>query len=165
MLKCNQIRETFFDTPTPEVERHLAGCPECARELASLRATMAAMDDWRMPEPSPFFGTRLKARLADVRNEPVGWLAWLRKPMFGIPMWRPALASAFAVVLAVGAALMYQDGSRSGGVTNGKVGPIAREIKGTAVGDLLVLEKEQELFTQLDLLDDLNGGESHQNEL
>jgi anti-sigma-K factor RskA len=160
MVKCSQIRETFFDAPTPEVERHLAGCPECAREFKSLRATMSALDDWRAPEPSSFFGVRIRARLDDVRNEPAGWFAWLRRPLLGVAAWRPALATALAVAMAVGVILTYRNGN---GDSPANI-TIAKEIKGTAVGALLVLEKEHEIFTELELLDDLNGDE-YQNEL
>jgi hypothetical protein len=150
-MNCNTARESIFDRPTAELEAHLAACSECAREFQSLKATMALLDEWKAPEGSPFFGARVRARAQEIREQQEnGAFAWLRAPLMGLPAWRPALAAALAVVMAIGVSITYRGGeNKRQNIT------IAREIKGTAVGDLLVLEKEQHIFTELELLDDL----------
>ena len=34
-------------------------------ELASLQQTMGLLDEWQAPEPSPYFATRLQARMRE----------------------------------------------------------------------------------------------------
>src|ERR1035441_2434198 len=62
-----------------KVKVHVAECDRCRRELAELRATMALLDEWKSPEPSPYFLTRLDAQMREERAaEPVGWPAsWI----------------------------------------------------------------------------------------
>ena len=59
-----------------KVQAHVAECDGCRRELDELRATMALLDAWEAPEPSPYFMTRLDARMREEREAaPRGWLA------------------------------------------------------------------------------------------
>ncbi len=45
-------------------------------KLAELKATMELLDHWEAPEPSPYFMTRLNARMREEREAaPAGWLA------------------------------------------------------------------------------------------
>ena len=87
-MKCEKLRAEFMEAVLsgPEQRRRRvagasASCAACAGELASLQQTMALLDEWQAPEPSPYFDSRLRAR---VREEAVaasrGWLAWLRRP-------------------------------------------------------------------------------------
>jgi hypothetical protein len=40
---------------------------------------MALLDTWEAPEPSPYFLTRLDARMREEREAaPAGWLGWRR---------------------------------------------------------------------------------------
>jgi len=58
-MNCQEARQEMLlmapgeSSPTAAV--HLRGCEECAKELASLRSTMALLDEWTAPEPSPYF--------------------------------------------------------------------------------------------------------------
>src|SRR5262249_61512793 len=64
-----------------EVDAHLESCTECAGKLKEFRATMALLDEWQAPEPSPYFDTRLQARLGEEQaHKAAGWGAWLRRP-------------------------------------------------------------------------------------
>ena len=84
---------------------HVAGCEPCAKELDELRATMALMDAWEAPEPSPFFMTRLNARLDEERRaEPANWLERLRARVAYGPQLhaRPMAAMALTAVLLLG---------------------------------------------------------------
>jgi anti-sigma factor RsiW len=72
-MKCNNsnIHELLPDlaaglaTATPEVNDHLRSCAACTETLAEFRKTMALLDEWQAPEPSPYFDTRLRARLRE----------------------------------------------------------------------------------------------------
>src|SRR5271157_4205749 len=104
-MKCGDIREEFMgavlggpEKVSPEVQEHLRSCAACARELASFRETMALLDEWQTPEPSPYFGSRLRARVREeVSAQSAGWLAWLR---------RPVVAAAAALLSGVGVGLL-----------------------------------------------------------
>ena len=62
-----------------KVLAHVEECEGCRRALDELRATMTLLDSWQAPEPSPYFLTRLEARMREERAaEPAGWLAVLR---------------------------------------------------------------------------------------
>src|SRR5580704_14233527 len=59
-----------------KVRKHVAECDGCRTELAELQATMALLDTWEVPEPNPYFMTRLDARMREEREAaPAGWLA------------------------------------------------------------------------------------------
>jgi hypothetical protein len=136
---------------TPEIGGHLADCQACAGEMAELRKTMALLDEWRAPEPSPYFDVRLQARLREEMAKPQSsWLAWFR---------RPVLAAALTVLLAIGAGLFF---TKNSGIYNSGDDVVAvmdsqnpAAEPGTAVSDLQALEKNHDLYSDFDLLDDL----------
>jgi predicted anti-sigma-YlaC factor YlaD len=158
-MDCNQIRELLPDlaagvdasTPEPEVEKHIASCAACATHLRDLQKTMALLDEWEAPEPSPYFDTRLQARLREEMARPhAGWLNWLR---------RPAWAMSLAAVMFAGA-LVVGIGNKSFFVETGAIPtnppPLGLPVQpGTAVGDLQALERNDELYADFDVLDDL----------
>lgn len=147
-MKCTEIYELMpglaagMDAATPEVSEHLTNCTTCAAKLEEFRKTMALLDEWRTPEPSPYFDTRLMARVREEKNKPSGWLVWLR---------RPALAVALAVLMVMSVTLFRTDAGRN--VSDR--GPIAAVEPGTAVGDLQALDNNGELYSNFDVLDDL----------
>jgi len=153
--KCDEIREIMPDLAAglveaaPSVHEHLAGCGTCAAKLEEFRQTMALLDEWQAPEPSPYFDVRLQARLREEMAKPqAGWLAWLR---------RPALAAALTVLMAIGLGVFLH----SGGDHNPNDNVVARNEApapsgpGTAVGDLQALENNHDLYSDFDLLDDV----------
>jgi predicted anti-sigma-YlaC factor YlaD len=155
-MKCNEIRELLPDlaaglsAPAAEVNDHLRACTDCAGTLDEFRKTMALLDEWQAPEPSPYFDVRLRARLREeAAKQPEGWFAWFR---------RPALAISLGIALIVGTTLFLRhDGIRP---NNKDQGPIAT-LTGTAVGDLQTLDKDHDMLSDSDpdsaasLLDDL----------
>lgn len=156
-MDCEQARGRFLEQAPADAElrAHLNTCAQCAEAWQSLRATMALMDEWTAPEPSPYFDVRLQARLDEARREPQisrGW-AWMRQPLFGIAGVRPLLAGALAVAMAVGLGFIVQPVQQS---TADNRQPALNMKKGTAVSDLQVLEKNQDVVSNLDVLDDLN---------
>ncbi|HVI09019.1 MAG TPA: hypothetical protein VND65_12085 [Candidatus Binatia bacterium] len=153
-MKCEEIRELMPDLAaelseaTPEMTAHLESCAGCAGKLKEFQQTMSLLDEWKAPEPSPYFDVRLQARLREEMTKPqLGWFAWLR---------RPALAAALTVLMAVGVGLvMRNDGGRHGNnVVAQNEGPVAVG-PGTAVGDLQSLENNHDLYSDFDLLDDV----------
>ena len=72
-MNCHEIRELLPDlaagmdaeTTQPEVKQHIASCDDCAAHLRDLQKTMALLDEWQAPEPSPYFDTRLQARIRE----------------------------------------------------------------------------------------------------
>jgi len=151
VMKCKEVRELMPDlaaglaAATPEVEQHLQVCAGCTGELEEFRQTMALLDEWQVPEPSPYFDVRLRARLREEAAKPVSWLAWLRKP---------ALAGSLAVLMVMSAMLFRTDAGLQGRKDdNGPVAVLAEP--GTAVGDLQALDKNGDLYSDFDILDDL----------
>src|SRR6266566_4671095 len=94
-MKCTEIRELLPDlaagvsSTAPEVNAHVGSCTDCAAKLNEFRKTMALLDEWQAPEPSPYFDVRLRARLREeAAKQSSGWMGWLR---------RPVLAASFAL--------------------------------------------------------------------
>ena len=59
-----------------KAQAHLADCEDCKAKLEELKATMELMDAWEAPAPSPYFMTRLSARMREERQAaPAGWFA------------------------------------------------------------------------------------------
>src|SRR5271154_3650858 len=152
-MKCEEIREMMPDLASglmgmsPEIDGHLAGCAACAGKLEEFRRTMALLDEWHAPEPSTYFDVRLQARLREEMAKPqAGWLAWLR---------RPVLAAALTVLIGVGGGLFFMKNSGFYNSGGGEMAVVESQEPGTAVSDLQALEKNHDLYSDFDLLDDL----------
>ena len=155
-MKCNETRELMPDLAsgltavTPEVKAHLDSCAECAGKLEAFRQTMSLLDEWQAPEPSPYFDVRLRARLREESAKAsAGWLRWLRKPV---------LAASFALAMIVSVSLVRMNSGERGSKPISSLaagGPQTPAEPGTAVGDLQALEKNQSLYSDFDVLDDL----------
>jgi hypothetical protein len=136
-----------------EVLEHVAGCARCRRELDELRAAMAVLDQWEAPAPSPYFLTRLEARLREERAaEPAGWFGqlWMRVSGVGTPQLRPlaAMTMTFLLLVGGGAYLSVTDWDQP-----------APDLKQTAVvHDLQTMDSNAQLLDQLEALS--NNGQS-----
>jgi predicted anti-sigma-YlaC factor YlaD len=148
-MKCEEIRELMLDVAagageaSPEMNTHLQGCPACTDKLVDMQKTMALLDEWEAPEPSAYFDTRLMARVREERAKPQrsAWLSWFRLP---------ALAGALAVALIVaGGIRWFPSFGPPPSIAQAPAPP------GTAVGDLQALDKNEDLYANFDLLDDL----------
>ena len=155
-MKCTEICELFPDlaaglaSAPPGANDHLRSCTDCAGKLDEFRKTMALLDEWQAPEPSPYFDTRLHARLREeMAKPPRNLFAWLR---------RPALAASFALILVAGVTVVRMERPDWGKKTPVQM---ADADPGTAVSDLQALDKNQDLFADADsdsasdLLDDM----------
>lgn len=156
-IDCTAIHEKLADllldpaAVSAEVHAHLDGCAACAKELAGVRSAMSALDAWEAPEPSPYFLTRLDARLREEREaEPAGWLARqfarLRADFaYGPQMHaRPVAAMALTLVLLVG-------GGAYLGVTDWNSTP-RQDTQAAVVGDLQTMDSNAQVLDRLESL-------------
>jgi len=151
MKKCSAIETKLADmllapdAAPAKVTTHVADCEPCAAELEELRATMALLDTWEAPEPSPYFMTRLNARLNEERRAaPASWFENLRARFTYGPHLhtRPLAAMALTVVLLLG-------GGTYLGITNWEQ-PAAAPPQAAVVHDLQLLDNNAELIDQLE---------------
>jgi anti-sigma factor RsiW len=147
-MNCNDVRENLIELLTdgpadPQVKAHVSQCSACTEELGSLRKTMALLDEWESPEPSPYFLTRLRAHVKEEREKaPASMFGWLRRPM---------LAAALATVLAAGG-VVYR--------LTVATPPLEQPGPGTAVADIESLDKNHDLIIDTDLVNELTGAPS-----
>lgn len=153
-MNCIEVRENLIElladgSPRPEalagspVADHVRECSGCAAELESLRKTMALLDEWEVPEPSPYFLTRLRAHVREEREKAparVGFFNWLR---------RPAMALSMATVLAAGGAIY---------TVLRQVEP--PQVEQNAVADVESLDRNHDVLVNTDLIDELAGAPS-----
>jgi len=130
----------------------LDSCAACRTELVELRSTFALLDEWKAPELSPYFDSRLQARLREAVAAPPEGL-WERAKSFLLfstgRQLRPAVAGALAFVLLIGG------GAFAGihGITNGSATPPPQAS--ATVNDLKILDNNVQAEQQLNqLLDD-----------
>jgi anti-sigma factor RsiW len=147
----NALPNLLLEPAAPEnaaARAHIAACDLCAKDLASLEATLSLLDTWNAPEVSPYFDQKLAVRLREQLSAPsAGWFERLRSHLLfntGRHL-RPALAGALALVLVVG-------GGGFGIATFQHPRPVQASA---AVNDLQLLEKNEQALQQIDqLLDD-----------
>ena len=159
-MDCKHIQELLpdlaagMDVPTPEVETHIASCAACSNELRELKKTMALLDEWQAPEPSPYFDTRLQARLREEMARPAErWYERLLPNVGRYPAW---LTSAAAVIFMVAIAAGNKTYLVQTDTIATKPPSLTIPVQpGTAVGDLQALERNDQLYADFDMLDDL----------
>jgi len=147
-MTCKEARECMLEAvganPVEGLDEHLNACASCAQELKSMRQTMALLDEWEAPEPSPYFDSRLRARLREAAAEPRSWLGWLRKP---------AIAFALALLMVVSITI-FRNAPDHSDIAKGPKPPATIQT-GTAVSDLQELEHDGDMYANFDMLDDL----------
>jgi hypothetical protein len=142
-----------------KVQAHVAECDGCRATLGELKATMNLMDGWQAPEPSPYFMTRLGARMREEREAaPAGWFAGaitrLRASIaYGSGLHvRPLAAMALSVMLLVG-------GGAYLGV-NDLMQPAPQPTQNAAVvHDLQILDSNAQVLDQLEALSTNSNGD------
>jgi len=135
------------DAAPAKVKAHVAECDHCREELAELQATMTLLDTWQGPEPSPYFLTRLDAKMREERAAaPASWLDRLRARFaYGPAMHvRPLAAMALSVMLLIG-------GGTYLGVTNLDQ-PAAQPGQAAVVHDLQTLDSNAQALDQMEAL-------------
>jgi hypothetical protein len=137
------LLDDAYTAAHPELAAHLAACAECEAELTALRATFAVLDHWTVPEPSPYFDSKLHVRLREaVAARPEG--LWERTRSFFMystgRTLRPALTGALALTLILG-----------GGGLGVMLHQPAPQASAT-VNDLKILDTNAQALQQMDQL-------------
>jgi outer membrane murein-binding lipoprotein Lpp len=144
----NELATLLLDPANPAaaaVQAHVNDCASCAAELNALRATMSLMDEWTAPAPSPFFDTRLHARMREVDSAPASlWERLRSRWAFNL---RPVAAGALAILLLAGG------GSYAG---FNALHPHQTQVS-AAVQDLQSLDKNDQTIATMDQLVDDDG--------
>jgi hypothetical protein len=153
-MNCRDVREQLLEVAveggpaSPEIQSHCSVCDPCALELQQMKRTMALLDEWQAPEPSPYFDVKLQARLREEQQKPAaGWFGWFRKPA------AVGLAATVLLALGVGSFLCRQGDTKS-------ADHAVPAVRGTAVGDLQYLEKHSDLLQEFEALDVLDNSDS-----
>lgn len=151
-MNCGKIRSQLMEAVLsgPEAVRgdlreHLQSCPGCSEELTSLQRTMTLLDEWQAPEPSPYFSSRLRARVREeAASSRLVWFGWIRRPM---------VATAAAALIALGAGLLEVGHWNQRVTVAGNDGIVRTTVSETPVGDLQYLDNNADLFTEFVALD------------
>jgi hypothetical protein len=164
MNKCTAMEDKLADllldpeAAPAKVKTHVAECESCRKELDDLRATIALMDTWTTPEASPYFMTRLNARMREEREAPPqGWFQRLRARIaYGPPMHaRPLAAMALTVMLLVG-------GGAYLGISNIEDPPKNVSPEAAVVHDLQTLDSNAQVLDQLESMSGNQNTDSEQ---
>lgn len=148
-MRCKHFVGTILDAAAGleprsiELETHLRTCHDCSVKFRDLRRTMALLDEWKSPEPSLRFDSKLRSRLAEAEiSIEASWWS---------PFLRPALTIGLATFLLVGI-LEVKYTTRPPSAPSQRAE--AETLPGSAVGDLQMLE-EVDVFGDSELLDQL----------
>lgn len=159
-MNCTKCRTVFPDllldprsvsSPVAAgVHQHLEGCAACTAEWTGLQAVMQDLETWSVPEPTPYFDTRLAARLREEKAHPSpGFFERIHiRLQFGSGLQlRPAMAAAAALLLISGV------GSYKGFVSFNRTPPPAVSLSAT-VTDLELLDANAQTLQQFAAFDD-----------
>jgi hypothetical protein len=151
-MNCKDCQSVFLDllldpsaSANSAARGHIESCAECRQEFKALEATFALLDDWKAPDPSPYFDQKLAVRLREEQAvAPAGWFERLKsRLLFNTGrQFRPALAGALALALVVG------------GGTFANVSGFLRSTPPTSatVQDLQLLDKNEQALQTMDQL-------------
>jgi hypothetical protein len=100
-MTCKEVTRVlkYYITASPDllvkVEEHAAGCASCSEMLALDRLSTSLIRNYCAParenvEPSPFWTTRLKARIQEMKEQ-------------GVSSWEAAIMGLKGVITAMGA--------------------------------------------------------------
>jgi len=119
---------------------HFKMCKSCASEAKELSSLLNLLDEWQCPEPSPYFDTRLRARLRAERDAP--------KPLWEV-VRRARLGWQFAVVIVLAGFLIVF------GLFVGSPRPLSTPSPNgdSAVLDLQSLDRDSDLLSEINWLE------------
>lgn len=168
-MNCARIREqlpSLLDdrlatAAAREIRTHLAGCPDCEREFATLSQTLNALDAMPAPTPSPRLRARVYAAIAAeqhaLRNpvsatEPAAPVAQKAAARPGRPLW-------FWLVQPLAAAALLVLGFTLGNRFNPApaANPIATPTTTPAAGDAATQRELADLRKKVDSMSQLVG--------
>ena len=156
MMQCkdcqNELADYLFEPKMDRrkksaVDEHVASCEACSEELVGLVETMAVMDAWKAPEPSPYFDQKMAVLLREEQAKaPAGWLERIRERLLFNTgrQFRPVLIGALALAMLIG-------GGSFAGFEVFHQQPAQVEASAT-VNDLQILDKNAQAIEQMDQL-------------
>ncbi len=134
-----------------KIQAHVAECTDCQAELAKLEAAMQLLDTWEAPEPSPYFLTRLGARMREEREAaPAGWLAGRFARIRASIAYGPGLHARPLAAMALTALLLLGGGTYLG-VTDW-MQPVQPTPLAATVHDLQTLDSNAQVLDQMEAL-------------
>ena len=125
------------------IKAHLDGCKACRAELESLKSSIELVEGLPQIEPSEGFEAAFWRRVRAMEHEAQSGSSWLQR-FLGAPYLRPALATAGALVLAVG--VYVKVSPMTGAPSEGEI-RIAMDL------DLL---RNLDLIENIELLEDMD---------
>jgi predicted anti-sigma-YlaC factor YlaD len=145
-----------FADRNPQDAAHLEECAACRAELHELRATFALLDEYTAPEPSPYFDSKLHARLREVQEHAPESLFERMRSFFLFStgrVFQPAMATALVIVLAIGGGGTFWQlhGTQQHAVHQNSASAV--------VNDLNVLDNNAQAEQQMGQLLDQSGSE------
>jgi len=154
-MKCNELESTaiaYVDgkLAPPErdaVEAHLAVCAACRERVHGFTQVMGLLDEWPVVQPSPFFETRLAARLQEEPASQSWWSSLWQTLDFRPTGSLAAVALAVVVTVAV-AVLRYSPAPSPLDATGG----VDSQAVAVASGDDLPLYQDLPLLEDYEVL-------------
>lgn len=142
-----------------KVQAHVAECEHCQGELEELKATMQALDAWKAPEPSPYFLTRLGARMREEREAaPAGWLAGTFARLRATVAYGPGLHARPLAAVALTVLLLVGGGTYLS-ITDVMQAPQQTTQNAAVVHDLQTLDSNAQVLDQMEALTTTQNGE------
>jgi hypothetical protein len=161
---CKMVDEKLADllldphAVPAKVQAHVAECGDCQAELAKLQAAMQLLDTWEAPEPSPYFLTRLGARMREERQAaPAGWLARRIARIRASIAYGPGLHVRPLAAMALTAVLLLGGGTYLG-VTDW-MQPVQPTPLAATVHDLQTLDSNAQVLDQMETLSSNQSGD------
>jgi hypothetical protein len=140
-----------------KVHTHVAECTDCQAELAQLEATMQLLDTWEAPQPSPYFLTRLGARMREERQAaPAGWLARTIARVRATIAYGPGLHVRPLAAMALTVALLVGGGTY---LSINDPQPVQPTPQAAVVHDLQVLDSNAQVLDQMEALSSSPSGD------
>lgn len=149
----NELMQSLSGEPaSTKLTKHMAGCAACTEEAEGLRATVAMLDAWKAPEPSPYFDQKMTVLLRDEKAKaPAGFFERMREYLLLSTgrQFRPAIAGGLALALLLGG------GGYAGlSIVQGQHDSVQASA---AVDDLQILDRNEQAIQQMDQLVDDDG--------
>ncbi len=161
---CTMVEEKLADllldphAVPAGVQEHVAKCGNCRSELSQLQATMQLLDAWKAPEPSPYFMTRLNARMREERAAaPTGWLAARIERLRATIAYGPGLHVRPLAAMALTAVLLVGGGAYLG-ITDWTQ-PAQSSPQAAVVHDLQTLDSNAQVLDQMESLSSSSTGD------
>lgn len=133
---------------------HLAACAACKEEFAEVQSTMLVLENWEVPEPSPFWMARMGARMREEQAQPRrGWAGLLDQIKTRFVLSNYSLKPV-AGVAALGLVLAIGGGTWLGVSTQMQTHAVSPSVQASnTVRDLQSLNENAQVFQQLSAID------------